>query len=55
MEQQLKQQEEILKTIQEFENERYTPTNHSDAPKTIQNDSVSSPVSSDKVNNKPYK
>lgn len=55
MEEQLKQQQEILKTLQEFEKEHYTPTNHLDVPKTIQNDSVFSSFSSYKVNNKPYK
>lgn len=55
LEKQLKLQEEKLQILQRFEKEHYTPTNHSDVPKIIQNDSVSSSVSSDKVNNKAYK
>lgn len=55
LEQQLRLQEEKLQILQRFEKEHYTPTNRLDVPKTIDNDSASSSVSSDKVNNKAYK
>lgn len=52
LEKQLELQEEELQILKRFEKEYYTSTNYLDVLKTIQNDSVSSLVSSGKVNKK---